>query len=54
MEKEKRVVAIEEYCGKWSIYEESGQVLEIDFESKQDAIDYASYMSWIIVERFNV
>jgi hypothetical protein len=51
---EKRDVAIEDYKGLWSIYEESGQVLEIDFTSKEQAVEYAKDMGWNVVDRFNI
>lgn len=38
--------------GLWSIYEESGQALECDFESEMDAINYASDQKWERVDTF--
>jgi len=51
---ENRDVVIEEFRNVWSIYEESGQVLEIDFQSKEHAVEFAHDMGWNVVERFNV
>jgi len=40
--------------GLWSIYEESGQAIEHDFESEQEAIDFAIDENWQIVENFYI
>jgi hypothetical protein len=40
--------------GYWSIYEESGQALEYDFNSEEEALKYAKDQNWNIVETFNI
>ena len=40
--------------GLYSIYEESGQILERDFVSYLEAMEYANDQGWIIVDIFNV
>ena len=39
--------------GLWSIYEESGQSLENDFNSEDEAVNYALDRDWNVVESFN-
>lgn len=50
----KKVVIImtDDNKGLWSIYEESGQALEFDFESEEEAKNYAIDNDCIIVETF--
>ena len=40
--------------GLWSIYEESGQSLENDFNSEGEATSYALDQNWKVVESFNL
>jgi len=39
--------------GLWSIYEESGQALEHDFDSEDEAVEFAEDQGWKRVETFN-
>ena len=39
--------------GLWSIYEESGQALEHDFNSEEEAVQYAKDQKWERVDTFN-
>ena len=52
----KKVVILmtDDDCGYWSIYEESGQALEFDFNSEDEAVEYAESVNWERVENFNV
>tara|TARA_R110000868_G_scaffold45465_1_gene150997 strand:- start:1454 stop:1621 length:168 start_codon:yes stop_codon:yes gene_type:complete len=46
------VLMTDDDAGLWSIYEESGQALEFDFESEQQAIEFANQQNWNIVKYF--
>lgn len=37
----------------WSIYDDSGQCLEPDFEFEEDAVAYAKDQNWNVVDFFN-
>ena len=39
--------------GYWSIYEESGQALEHDFNSEEEAVDFAEGQGWERVDLFH-
>ena len=55
MKPKKNVVIImtDDNLGYWSIYEESGQSLEFDFESEKEAIEFAKKQNWNRVNSFN-
>ena len=52
--KEVVVLLTDDNRGLWSIYEESGQALEHDFQSSSEAIEYCNDQGWVIVETFNL
>ena len=49
-----QVIISEDENKLFSIYEESGQYLENDFETYDDAKQYCENQNWLIVESFNV
>lgn len=52
--KEVIIIMTDDNLGLWSIYEESGQALEFDFPSENDAVIYANDQNWQRVENFNL
>ena len=49
----KEVIIIQDDWG-FTIYEESGQALECDFENYDLAEDFAKNQNWKVVEHFNI
>jgi hypothetical protein len=50
----KCVIIDKEENGLYSIYEESGQCLEPDFETYEEAELFCADNVWIVVESFNL
>jgi len=51
--KEVVILLTDDNRGLYSIYEESGQVIEHDFKSYEEAREYARDCDYLIVDSFN-
>lgn len=47
------IIMTDDNKGLWSVYEESGQCIEADFQSESIAYDWCCDMGYEVVDSFN-